>query len=383
MNFGIAQAGDGVAITICDNGSGIPTEHQSNLFNMFYQANNHASIGTGLGLSFSKSIVELHHGEISFKSTPKADNWPGSTCFTVRLKTGKAHFNDSDFINDYHYYDDVVNYNVPQTMSVALPNNEETAHEERKYNVLVVEDNDEVRAFINSSLAQLYNIYQSVNGLKGFESAIEIIPDIIISDVMMPIMDGLELCRKLKTDERTSHIPVILLTARSAYIHQLNGFENGADAYIMKPFNLKILELNVHNLLNARETIKRKFAQVISLEPSNMIVNSTEQKFLTKIIQLIEDHIADANFDVPTLASAIGMSQPVLYKKLRALTDLSVNDFIKSIRLKRAAQLLQQNAGNISEVAYAVGFNDRKYFSIEFKKHFGKSPRDFMQEQKA
>jgi len=383
INFGITQVNDEVGITICDNGSGIPTEQQSNLFNMFYQANNNTSIGTGLGLSFSKSIVELHQGKISFKSTPQANHQPGSTCFTVTLQTGKGHFEETDFVNDDHFYDDVANYNVPQTMPMASAGNDQTAREERKYNILVVEDNDEVRAFINSSLAHLYNIYESVNGLKGFESAVEIIPDIIISDVMMPVMDGLELCRKLKTDERTSHIPVILLTARSAYIHQLNGFENGADAYIMKPFNLRILELNVHNLLNARETIKRKFAQVISLEPSNMVVNSTEQKFLTKIIQLIEDHIADTDFDVPTLASAIGMSQPVLYKKLRALTDLSVNDFIKSIRLKRSAQLLQQNAGNISEVAYAVGFNDRKYFSIEFKKHFGKSPRDFMQEQKA
>ena len=191
-------------------------------------------------------------------------------------------------------------------------------------------------------------------------------------------MDGLELCRKLKTDERTSHIPVVLLTARSAYVHQVNGFENGADAYIMKPFNLKILQLNIQNLLNARETIKQKFAQVITLEPKNLVINTTEQNFLNKVIQLIEDRIADPDFDVPTLSSEVGMSQPVLYKKIRALTDLSVNDFIKSLRIKRAAQLLKQGSGNIAEIAYAVGFSDRKYFSSEFKKHFGKTPSEFI-----
>jgi AraC-like DNA-binding protein len=167
---------------------------------------------------------------------------------------------------------------------------------------------------------------------------------------------------------------VVLLTARSAYVHQVNGFENGADSYIMKPFNPKILTLNVHNLLQARETIRQKFAQVITLEPQNLIINSTEQNFLNKTIRMIEDHIADPEFDVPTLASEIGMSQPILYKKIRALTGLSVNDFIKSLRLKRADQLLKAGMGSIAEVAYSVGFNDRKYFSIEFKKQFGKSP---------
>ncbi|RZL35159.1 MAG: response regulator transcription factor, partial [Pedobacter sp.] len=249
------------------------------------------------------------------------------------------------------------------------------------YNILLVKDNDEVRAFIKNSLAATYNIYESENGLKGVETALELIPDLIISDVMMPVMDGLELCRTLKTDERTSHIPIVLLTARSAYVHQINGFENGADAYIMKPFNLKILELNIHNLLNARETIKQKFAGVITLEPKNLVINSTEQNFLSKIIGIIENHMADTDFDVPKLAAEIGMSQPVLYKKIRALTDLSVNDFIKSLRIKRAAQLLKQNAGNISDVAYALGFNDRKYFSLEFKKAFGKTPTEFMQER--
>ncbi|RDC54533.1 hybrid sensor histidine kinase/response regulator [Pedobacter chinensis] len=367
-------------LQICDNGNGIPLENQSNLFNNFYQANANTTIGTGLGLSFSKSIVELHHGKITFKSTPVSQNQNGSTCFMVSLKTGKAHFNPSDFITDYVYYDDAINYNLPEASKNQLTGvNEQPDQKKRKYNILLVEDNNDVRAFIKDSIKETYNIYESENGLKGLESATELIPDLIISDVMMPVMDGLELCRKLKTDERTSHIPVILLTARSAYVHQINGFENGADAYIMKPFNLKILELNIHNLLNARETIKRKFAQVITLEPKNMVINSTEQNFLNKIIQIIEDHMADPEFDVPTLSSAIGMSQPVLYKKIRALTDLSVNDFIKSLRIKRAAQLLKQNAGNIAEVAYAVGFNDRKYFSLEFKKHFGKNPSEFMQ----
>ena len=155
--------------------------------------------------------------------------------------------------------------------------------------------------------------------------------------------------------------------------------EQGADAYIMKPFNLQVLKLNIQNLLQARETLKQKFSQVVTLEPKNLIINQTDQKFLNKIIQIIEDRISDTEFDVPTLATEIGMSQPVLYKKIRALTDLSVNDFIKSIRLKRAAQLLGTTR-NIAEVAYSVGFNDRKYFSLEFKKYFGKSPTEYIQQ---
>ncbi|RBQ04328.1 hybrid sensor histidine kinase/response regulator [Pedobacter miscanthi] len=367
-----------INIRICDNGKGIALENQASLFTNFYQVNATSTIGTGLGLSFSKSIVELHHGEISFSSTPKTDQTFGKTCFTVSLKTGKDHFNTENFINDNVYDDDPASYNIHSTpylndITIALP----VADADKK-TILLVEDNEEVRTFIKNALHQKYTIYERENGATGLAYALELIPDLVISDVMMPVMDGLELCRKLKTDQSTSHIPVVLLTARSAYVHQINGFENGADAYVMKPFSLKLLELNIQNLLTARETIKQKFAQVITLEPKNLVINTTEQNFLNKIIQVIEERIADPDFDVPTLATEIGMSQPVLYKKIRALTDLSVNDFIKSLRIKRAAQLLKQGTGNITEIAYAVGFSDRKYFSSEFKKHFGKTPSEFM-----
>lgn len=368
-----------VNIQISDNGKGIALENQANLFTNFYQANSTSTIGTGLGLSLSKSIVELHHGEISFNSIPKTDHNVGNTCFTVSLKTGKDHFSAEDFISDDVYADEPANYNLPisayqpEENTIALP-----IAEADKKSILLVEDNEDVRTFIKNALNQKYNIYERENGATGLAYALELVPDLIISDVMMPVMDGLEMCRKLKTDQNTSHIPVVLLTARSAYVHQINGFENGADAYIMKPFNLKILELNIQNLLAARETIRQKFAQVITLEPKNLVINTTEQNFLNKIIQVIEARIADPDFDVPSLATEIGMSQPVLYKKIRALTDLSVNDFIKSLRIKRAAQLLKQGSGNIAEIAYAVGFSDRKYFSSEFKKHFGKTPSEFM-----
>lgn len=383
ISLSIEEDGQWVNIHVTDNGKGIPIDKKANLFTDFYQANPSTNIGTGLGLSLSKSIVELHHGTIDFESTqPQADQ-KGHTCFTISLRKGKDHFKAVDFIKDYIYYDDVANY-APKAIL-----EQETTVEEietpaplaatKKYTLLIVEDNEEVRLFIKNLLEPDYHIVECEDGLKGWESALELMPDLIISDVMMPIMDGLELCRKIKTDERTSHIPVVLLTARSAYVHQVNGFENGADSYIMKPFNPKILQLNIHNLLNAREVIRQKFAQVVTLEPQNLIINTTEQNFLTKTIRIIEEHMAHPDFDVPTLASEIGMSQPILYKKIRALTGLSVNDFIKSLRLKKAAQMLEAGVGNIASIAYSVGFSDRKYFSLEFKKQFGKSPTEHLE----
>ncbi|RAJ37251.1 hybrid sensor histidine kinase/response regulator transcription factor [Pedobacter cryoconitis] len=388
-----------VQIEITNSGKGIPFENQADLFNSFYQVAPAGNIGTGLGLSFSKSITELHHGKIYFESTPDVKGINGHTCFTVALPIGKDHFKPAELISAYRYDEDVVNYNtridfngtpnlngpnpkIDSTLNAAAtskPGGSQLLQPVKKYTILLAEDNAEIRKFLSDTLSAHYQIYECEDGLAGWETAPDLIPDLIISDVMMPNMDGLEFCRRVKTDERTSHIPVILLTARSAYIHQINGLETGADAYIMKPFNIRLLQLTLENLLNAREKLRLKYGQTITLEPKNLIINTTEQQFLASLIKIIEKHISDTDFGVPALAAEIGMSQPVLYKKIRSLTDQSVNDFIKSFRLKQASRLLKAGGLSISEIAYSVGFNDRKYFSLEFKKQFGISPTEYIQ----
>ncbi|QNK61607.1 response regulator [Pedobacter sp. PAMC26386] len=371
-----------VKIEIANSGKGIPLENQQSLFNSFYQVSPATNIGTGLGLSFSKSIVELHHGRIYVESTPDPMGKNGHTCFTVELKTGKNHFKTEELIADYIYDDDSVNYSEPFIESFAAGDpgaHMENLVQSKKYTILLAEDNTEIRKFVKDALSASYQIYECEDGSSGWETAPDLIPDLIISDVMMPNMDGLEFCRRIKTDVRTSHIPVILLTARSAYVHQVNGLETGADAYIIKPFNIRLLQLNIENLLNSRERLRLKYGQTITLEPQNLIINTTEQHFLNNLIKIIEKHLSNTEFGVPTLAAEIGMSQPVLYKKIRSLTDQSVNDFIKSFRLKQAARLLKTGGLSISEIAYSVGFNDRKYFSLEFKKQFGISPTEYIQ----
>ncbi|MDB5120114.1 MAG: hypothetical protein JWN56_1332 [Sphingobacteriales bacterium] len=378
ISVSVIRDSDFVKIKVTDNGKGIPPESQDKLFSNFYQVDEYGShqIGSGVGLALSKSIVELHNGTIHFESSPSDKDKQGSTCFCVILKTGKDHFNKDQLLKDYRDDEDSVRHPL-QSETENIAHNKVITKAEKKYTVLLVEDNPEVRLFIKESLDSYYHILECGDGLEGWETATEAIPDLIISDVMMPQMDGLELCRKLKLDDRTSHIPVILLTARAAYIHQLNGLETGADAYVVKPFSIHVLELNVRNLLASRETMRQKFSQVLTLQPSNVIIDTYDETFLSKIIQIIEDNITDPDFGVPVLSSEAGMSQPVLYKKIRALTGLSVNDFVKSIRLKKAAQLLEQNRFTVYEVAYATGFSDRKYFSKEFRKQFNQSPTEF------
>jgi YesN/AraC family two-component response regulator len=200
---------------------------------------------------------------------------------------------------------------------------------------------------------------------------------------MMPEMDGFTLCEKLKTDERTSHIPVILLTAKSSQSEQVSGLETGADIYLTKPFSTKILELNVHNLLTAREKLKEKFSQQIIALPEETtaaiptFVNSVDKEFLNKVMQIVDEHMDDPDFGVEKLSRKVAMSPPILYKKIKAVSNMSVNEFVKSLRLKKAAQLLQSTEMTVYEIAYNVGYNDRKYFSREFKKQFGKTPSEY------
>jgi ligand-binding sensor domain-containing protein/signal transduction histidine kinase/DNA-binding response OmpR family regulator len=370
-----------VHIVVNDNGIGISLADQSKIFTHFYQANQstHKKEGWGIGLALSKNIVEQHHGNISLNSVPETENKPGNTLFKVSLKKGKAHFNTDEFAKEGTAYEAEPIWQpkvdmYPQTITAET----EISTSDKKHTILIVEDNDELRMFIRTSLEKYYHILESVNGLQAWELAIEQIPDVIISDVNMPVMDGFELCAKLKHEERTSHIPLILLTAMAANMHQIGGLEAGADIYLTKPFSIQVLELSVKNLLAGREALKERYSKQVMLMPRKLEIESPDEKFLNKLMKLVEDNLEDPEFNVGSLVVEIGMSQTVLYKKIKALTDLSITDFIKSVRLKRAAQLLEDNQLSIAEIAYSVGFNDRKYFSKEFKKQFGKAPSDFL-----
>jgi ligand-binding sensor domain-containing protein/signal transduction histidine kinase/DNA-binding response OmpR family regulator len=361
-----------IYIKVLDNGPGIPEESKAKLFTDFYQAGNHQkrNTGTGIGLALSRSIAKLHHGDLTLEDSES------NTCFCLTLQSGLKHFKKEE-LNVAFNIDDSELYKLQSEIESII--NDDL--EKKKVSVsgqnpvlLVVDDNIEVRTFIEKSLNQNYIIFLAENGLQALTIATEKIPDMIISDVMMPEMDGFELCNKIKTDERTRHIPVILLTARSGDLHEIDGLKTGADAYITKPFSIQKLQLSIDNLLMLQENMRNKFTQQFTLQPSNVEIESTDEEFLNKVLYLLEENISNSEFNVNQFAAEIGMSTPVFYKKIKALTGLTVNNFVKSIRLKRAVQLLNQNAGNVSEIAYMVGFNDAKYFSKEFRKQYGKTP---------
>lgn len=388
------QKDNKVTVTVTDNGRGIAPEYLDKLFTNFFQVADHGmqNTGYGIGLALSKNIVELHKGTIAVASEPSTAEKEGKTVFTVTLLQGNLHF-----ANEYPVTTSAVTKSIAAEQAPAAlqhqPLNKQVPDNEKTYTVLVAEDNAELRLLMQETFAGQYNVITCENGLIGWNTAAEQIPDLIISDVMMPEMDGFTLCEKLKTDERTSHIPVILLTAKSSQNDQVSGLETGADIYLTKPFSTKILALNVRNLLAAREKMRERFSNQISLLPdvaaatvndtAITFTNPVDQEFLEKVIQIVNDHMEDPDFGVEKLSRKVAMSAPVLYKKIKAVSNMSVNDFVKSLRLKKAAQLLQETDLTVYEVAYSVGYNDRKYFSKEFKKQFGKLPSAFKGNEEA
>jgi DNA-binding response OmpR family regulator len=243
--------------------------------------------------------------------------------------------------------------------------------------LLIVEDNEEVRQYIHDVFAREYRVLEAKNGEEGLKMATDNIPDVVITDLMMPRMDGVELCRHLKTDERTSHIPLILLTARASEESRLDGLDTGADDYITKPFHVHELLLRVRNLVASRRQLRERFTREVKLQPRDIAITSADEKFLMVAIATVEKHMADSEFSVEALEGEMALSKMQLYRKLKALTDQSPNEFIRTIRLKRAAALLTARSGTVTEIAYEVGFNNLSYFAKCFREMYGVTPSEF------
>lgn len=367
-----------VEISVSDTGIGIPPEELPRVFDRFYQVDSshtREQEGTGIGLALTKELVELHHGSISVRS----DMGKG-TEFTVVLPLGRKHLKDEEITEEPAAGDTpLVMYDVATTSipgRAAGHQRAEGSSDAQKPIVLMVEDNPDVRAYMKEYLVSEYNVLECHDGAEGIEKARETIPDLIISDVMMPKLDGYTLCRTLKLDERTSHVPIILLTAKAGQEDKVGGLEIGADDYLTKPFDARELQARARNLIELRRTLRERFSVGQVLKPGEIAVTSVDDAFLKKAIAVVEQRMGDEKFGVEEMRSELGMSRTQLHRKLTALTNQSAGDFIRYTRLHRAKDLLNKDAGTVSEIAYQVGFNSVAYFTKCFREQFGTVPSD-------
>lgn len=351
-----------IEIVVKDTGVGIPEGSLKKIFDRFYQVNQGKSHtgGAGIGLSLVKELVALHRG------TVKAESSPGKgSRFIVRFPV--IHPEKSPDINSETEMEEL-SCNLPET---------DIQQDDSRRVILIVEDNQEMRSYLVNELKPKYEIMEAENGEEGMEKCLKFNPDLIMSDIMMPGTDGFEFCKQVKTDERTSHIPVLLVTALSGCESQQEGYHAGADDYITKPFNIMILKEKIRNFLTTREKLKQQFIRDAWSEPEILKIASGDEKFLKKAYEVIEANLSDSDFDINEFASKMATSRSQLYRKLKALTGQPASEFIKITRLKIAARLIKDKNYNISETAYMVGFKDPKYFSKCFYRQFGSIPSKF------
>lgn len=359
-------------LSVEDSGIGIPEDKQTRIFDRFYQdemPNSIVNQGSGIGLSMVNEYVNILDGTIGVASIVGK----GST-FTVRMPIQLFAEQEIEAIN--HAQDERESMKFFEES--AQEEIAEPVFEASKKTILLVEDNDDFRFYLKDNLRENYNIYEAPNGQKGWEMCLKHLPDLVVSDVMMPVMTGTELCKKIKGDGRTSHLPVVLLTAKAEAEDKLEGLVSGADDYISKPFDFRILESRIENLINSREQLRQTFQTMIGINPEKIEVTSLDEKFIKKALQVVEDNISNAEFTVEDLSREVGMSRVSLYKKLMSLTKKSPVEFIRIIRLKRAADLLENSQLSVSEVAYHVGFNSPRYFSRYFKEFYNELPSEYI-----
>jgi signal transduction histidine kinase/ligand-binding sensor domain-containing protein/DNA-binding response OmpR family regulator len=363
-------------IWVRDTGIGIAAEHLPRLFDRFYQVDSslaRGQEGSGIGLSLVKELVELHGGRIRVNSVPGE-----GTEFTVTLPVAHPGMRQVAWTDEDSLISVLPEVQTPSELLVdrVISLSEAQADASRPI-VLLVEDNPDMRSHIISYLTTDYQVVEAQDGEEGLTKAIELIPDLIISDVMMPRKDGNELSRLLKQDERTCHIPIVLLTAKASRESKISGLETGADDYLMKPFDPKELLLKLKNLLALRQRLMERFKNRTAYKPEESAVRSMDEVFLQRVIGVIEDHIREEEFSVEQLSEEVGLSRTQLHRKLSALTNQSASELIRTVRLTRATELLRKNAATISEIAYAVGFSSLNYFTRCFHQQYGISPSDY------
>lgn len=373
-------------LTVKDTGKGIPKEHLDKVFDRFHQVEGTSEIeqiGTGIGLALTKELLNLMHGEVIVESKSGL-----GSVFTITLPLGKNHLKEKEFTllettgkitpGKIKVQEELLTSQRADTP--LTPQQEVDLYTEGKEDlplILIVDDHPDIRTHIRQKLKN-FRVMEASDGVGGLDISIEYLPDLIVTDLMMPNMDGVELCKKLKTDERTSHIPVIMLTAKASVENRIEGFETGADDYITKPFNMKEVLTRINNLIDQRRKLRERFSREVTLQPKDIAITSADEKFLNRTIEIIENNMGDGEFDVASLRDEVGLSHMQLFRKLKALTDQAPGDFIRTIRLKRAAQLMQQKFGNIAEITYEVGFNNLSYFAKCFRDMYGVSPSEYL-----
>ena len=368
------SAGDMALIKVEDSGVGMSINDAEHAFELFYQGHSSTFRGSGLGLSLSKELISLHHGTITVKS----EKGKGTT-FEVRLPVGKSHLHPDEILSEkpslINTYEDIKIYTTD--MEPVVLQKEETNISQQENSILIIEDNDDLRAFLKKRLGDTYEIHDAENGETGISKAFDIVPDLIISDIRLPGQNGLQITETFKQDIRTSHIPIILLTAKGSISEQIAGIKSQADAFIVKPFNLEYLEETIKNLLKNRTVLREHYSSELPIETRSNSSSKIDRRFITEFTATVENNISNEDFSVDDICRKIGISRVQLYRKVKALIGFNVNDYILTVRLKKAKFLLTNEDLSISEVSFKVGFSSQAYFSTVFKSKFGVTPKGF------
>lgn len=363
-----------IQIKVTDTGKGIEEDKLPNIFDRFYMADESGAMGSGIGLSFVSELVKIYKGTITVQSKLGM-----GTTFTLTIPTTKDAFSSNEVEHVSKAGESLTSSNIAMPEVV-----EDTAackdlNSRNAETVLLVEDHDELRRFIASSLGENFHVLEAQNGRIGIEVARKEMPDLIVTDVMMPEVDGIELTRTLKNNSETSHIPIVMLTAKASEDSKIEGLETEADDYLTKPFSYRELNVRIQNLLKNRRKLREKYIRSFEVNPSEITTNSLDEQFVNSVLKIVEENMSNPEFSVEQLCEKASIARTTLHNKLRSLLGQSATEFINSIRVKRAAQLIKQRAGTISEIAYDVGYNNLSYFTKQFKKHFNTTPSDTME----